>query len=214
MRLDSEFNIIKEENTMKFKIADKEYDVPQEVADHISMLMNTNATLTVGKADAESKLAGATTQLAAVKADAEKLPVVAKELEAAKGRADAAEAKVKVLEDPKKFNDQVKARIALVDTARPMLDEETVQKLDSMSDIDIMRAAIAKTDAEIKLDGQSDEYVRAAFEVMSRGAVRKTDDGGLGKQILDARKDAAGCEPPGNGGKTQLKDQWKKKLTE
>jgi hypothetical protein len=221
LRLDSKFNLIEEGNTMKFKIGDKEHETSQEVADHIAALMQTNATLTTGKADAEAKLSAATTQITALKADAEKVPALTKQLETATGRADAAEAKVKTLEDPAKFNDQVKARIALIESAKPLLDEVAIAKLDSMTDIDVMKLAIVAKDAEIKLDGKSEDYVRAAFEFMTRDAKKKIDagDGGLGAGINGARKaDAMGeCDPktgmPMNGGKVPLKDKWKQPLT-
>lgn len=218
LRLDSDLNLIKEENTMKFKIGDKEYDIQQEVADHISGLMSANATLTTGKADAESKLAGVTTQLAAVKADAEKVPGLTAEVSKQTGRADAAEAKVKELSDPAKFNDQVKARIGLIDSAKPLLNEEVVAKLDGMTDIDIMKAAIMKSDAEAKLDGKPDAYVQGRFEALV-GKPVSNGDGGLGSGIVGGRQDAAGvagkkdgdgCE--GQTGKVPLKDKWKQPI--
>jgi len=214
LRLDSELNIVKEDNTMKFKISDKEFEIPQEVADHISGLMSANAALTTGKADAEAKLS-------ASKADAEKLPAVSKELETAKGRADAAENKIKELENPAKFNERVKVRVDLIGIAKPMTGEEDAAKFDSMDDLAIMKAVILADSKDFKFDGKSDEYVKAYFDVLvSRRENRESEDGGFGKEVVGARKDAAGCagEEMGgknmNGGKVALKDKWKQPLSE
>lgn len=217
LRLDSEFNLTEEENTMKFKIGDKEYDIPQEVADHIGVQQQTIATLTTGKADAEAKLTAANTLLTTTKADAEKVPGLTAEVEKQKGRADAAEAEVAKLKDPAKFNDAVNARISLIESAKPMLDEETVKKLDSMADMDIMKAAIMAQDKEAKLDGKPEAYIQGRFEALSK--TTKTDDGGLGAGIVGARKDAAGTTDKkdgdgcgGQGGKMPLKDRWKQPI--
>lgn len=200
MRLDSEFNITEEENIMKFKIGDKEFDVSQEVADYIGSQSQTIANLTTGKADSDAKLA-------LLKADAEKVPALIAEAEKQKGRADAAEVELAKLKDPKKFNDAVNERIQLIVSAKPMLDAEIVKKLDSMSDVEIMSAAILSQDKEAKLDGKPEAYILGRFEALSK--TEKKDDGGLGAGIVGARKDASNTGEEDKDNKQILKDKWK-----
>lgn len=221
MRLDSELNQIKEENTMKFKIGDKEFDTAQEVADHISGLMQQIASLTTGKADSDAKLAQANTSMAAMKADADKVPGLVAEVAKQTGRADAAEAKVKELQDPAKFNDAVKSRMGLIERAKPVLDKETVEKIDSMSDIEIKKAVILSRNKDMKFEGKDDAFVSAYFEgLMGSPVSNNDDDGGIGKGIQGAREDAAGtggkkkdadgCN--GEGGNKPLNKRWQDRL--
>ncbi len=87
---------------------------------------------------------------------------------------DSAQSQVKKLtadlaaaSDPKRFNDAVTARLALVQTAA-----QHEIKCDGLDDMAIRRAVISKVDASLKLDGKSDEYVRAAYDIaISRNPV-------------------------------------------
>lgn len=91
--------------------------------------------------------------------------------DAAEARADAAEARVAELEKldhTDSINTAVKKRVALVGVAGRVLDEDAVAKMDSMSDIEVMKAVIAKKhpEAQAKLDTASDAYVEARFDAV------------------------------------------------
>jgi hypothetical protein len=86
------------------------------------------------------------------------------------GRADALDAKAKGLEkdradaaDPKRLADAVRARIGLENQARRILGEDA--KLDAMSEIDVMKAVLAKSRPKLKLDGKDAGYIEAAYGV-------------------------------------------------
>lgn len=83
-------------------------------------------------------------------------------------RCDNADSQVKKLTndlatatDPKRFAEAVASRLALVQTATA---HEI--KCDGLDDMAIRRAVIGKANADLKLDGKSDEYVRAAFDLV------------------------------------------------
>jgi hypothetical protein len=98
-----------------------------------------------------------------------------KETEALKGRCDAADAELKAskeaLEKAKaeKLDTAAalklaRARIEMEGFAKDVLGKD--QKFDSMTDQQLMRAVISKKNPEAKLDGKSDEYVAARFDVL------------------------------------------------
>lgn len=97
------------------------------------------------------------------------------ELDKLQGRADAADARIKELEgqlveakDPAKLDAAVTARSVLVTSARKILGSEV--KLDGKSEREVMVEALAKSDAELKTEDKSDDYVRAAFDFATRSA--------------------------------------------
>lgn len=84
-------------------------------------------------------------------------------------RADAADSQVKDLTaklteatNPKRFAEAVSSRLALVQIA-----EKNAIKADGLDDMAIRRAVITKIDPSLKLDGRSDDYVIAAFDLVS-----------------------------------------------
>jgi hypothetical protein len=105
-----------------------------------------------------------------------------KATEELQGKHDALEAKVKELEerdDGAAIRDGVKARLALVTAATPHLSKETVEKLDSMTDLDIQKAVILAANPEAKLDEATEDYVRGAFEIACQKPAEKKDGQGI-----------------------------------
>lgn len=95
------------------------------------------------------------------------------DLDKACARADSAEAKVKELEaalvvanDPARIAEAVKTRVALETKARSAVAD---LNMDGLSDAEVKRAVVAKLNDGVKLDGKSDEYVSAAFELLTEG---------------------------------------------
>ncbi len=83
----------------------------------------------------------------------------------------------------------VKARASLVTAATPHLDEDTVAKLDELSDKDIKIAVIKKKSPDVNLDEKSDAYIDARFdavvELLKDAKIDSNDDtdkGGMANQ--------------------------------
>ncbi len=90
-----------------------------------------------------------------------KLGAAQAELAIQTARADAAEAAL--AEAPARIKAAVQARAALENQARAILGDEV--KLDAMNDGEIKSAVIAAKLPSMKLDGQSADYVAAAFDI-------------------------------------------------
>lgn len=103
----------------------------------------------------------------AMDAEKSKLEEAKKDAEKALAKADALEAEIKKMKvvktdaEPTALREAVKARIALERVA----SAAGVEKFDDLSDIDLKKAVI-KTDApDAALDGKSDDYINARFDV-------------------------------------------------
>jgi hypothetical protein len=106
----------------------------------------------LGKADSE---------ITALKASAESL----------QGKLDAhasdlAETKKKLAEaeDPKRLDSLARARAELLTQARAILGKDAASKLDGKTDREILEAVVTSKMPNVKLDGRSDDYVRACFD--------------------------------------------------
>ena len=102
-----------------------------------------------------------------------------KKADAAEARADMAESKVKETQskldaanDPKSFAARVKARVDLERRTLAITGNDET-KLDSLSDRELRELAIAKAQPDLKLDGKSDEYVAAAFDMLPTPSKRE-----------------------------------------
>jgi len=71
----------------------------------------------------------------------------------------------------------VKARLDLVALATPHLDEETVKKIDQMSDNEIKLAVIKAHFPEFKEDGRDDVYIQARFDGAVEMKKEENNDG-------------------------------------
>jgi len=110
------------------------------------------------------------------KMNEQELAALKLELDKATARADSAEAKLKSLEvelnkanDPARIADAVKTRVALETKAKGAIKDLNT---DGLSDVEVKRAVVAKLNEGVKLDGKSDEYVSAAFELLTEGALQ------------------------------------------
>ena len=130
-------------STMLIRFDDVSYDVPDAVAPHIEKALSARDT---------------------------RIKELQAKVDAAEARADMAESKAKETQtkldaanDPKAFASRVKARVNLERRALAIVGSDET-KLDGLSDREIRELAIQKARPDINLDGQSDEYVRAAFD--------------------------------------------------
>lgn len=166
--VEEELNLDKEDNEMSDTKMTKirldgglEYDAAPEVGVYVENLRKENEKLRADAADAESKAKKAYDELQAKydasHADNEKLKEDAKKAE------ETAKAN---------FDSAVKARVELLGVA----EKHKIEKADSMSDKDIKLAVIkAVRGDKVNLDGKSDDYIEAAFD-MAKDEVKARED--------------------------------------
>lgn len=103
--------------------------------------------------------------------------------------ADLAKAKAEIAELPKKISAQAAIRADLETKARKVLDAET--KLDGLTEAEIRSLVVTKARPEMKLDGKSEAYVEALFDV----AVAE----GGSSDLAETRRDAVDVRPAASG---------------
>lgn len=91
----------------------------------------------------------------AAEAEAKADTLQARLAEAEKARADAA--------DPTRIREAVRARVALERQASVVLGSST--KLDEMDDLSVKKAVIMKATPSINLEGKTDAYIEAAYDL-------------------------------------------------
>lgn len=100
---------------------------------------------------------------AAAKAYARERDALSGRLDALTAELEASKAKLAEATDAKRLDAAVAARVALVDDARKVLGAD--YRADGKTDREVMVDAIVASDKAVKLDGKSDDYVLARFEV-------------------------------------------------
>jgi hypothetical protein len=171
----------------KIKVDGKEFDVSQEVYDALFaskridaegvVLKTTEQTATGGRCDTmeNGKKCDAMLQCpthGSSKSDCDRI------IAEARARADVAEQNLekekkarKDAEDPKRIVELAKKRSVLERSAAAILGAN--EKLDELSDLEIKKKVLGKAQPEIKLDGQSDAYIDAAFDVVVKTSEKK-----------------------------------------
>lgn len=221
--LDSDDNIVvtvgdkrkQEEAMAKVKIGDKEHEVPAEVAEHIKELKSKgeNDAVEIKKLnDAMQKFSGQKESEEGEEGEEEgesKDSIRRKDAEAMKGKCDALQKKLDEATDPKKLAGAVKERMAVINAAINHLDAAVIDKMDEMSNLEIMSAVVKADDPECKLDSATEGYIKGRFEIITRS---KGGDGGFGEKFMKGRMDAAGTmENQGSrqGHMSRLRNWWK-----
>lgn len=171
-----------ENSTMKLKIGEKEFDVADELGNAVKDAM---ANLSKEKTDSNGKNSELETENEVLKTQKSNLVAKIDGLES-----DLEKAKKPVM-DEKEITKRVSESIAVRENGKKILDSETLEKLDSMSDSEIKKAVI-KADSpkvdETKLEDSN--YVNVRYDHICENFVdskKKTD--GLGKDILKKRED-------------------------
>lgn len=159
----------KEKKMPIFKLDGIDYEASQEVINHIGKL--------------ESKIDSGDVALATAKADTEK---VIAERDTIKEKLDKAETELK----PEAIKARIDSRVALERKASKVLGDEDLSKMDEK---EVMVAVLKKTNDSIDLDGRSDEYIKARFDI----AIEDHEDNGdldgtreQMRQINNPRKDS------------------------
>lgn len=155
-----------EEATMakrKVKIDQDEFMVEPEAADSIERLLEDMKNLEDEKVRVEDEL----------KMIKDRLEKALAERDAAKEEAEAllkenGEMKDKEEEkmDSSEIDRRVRERLKLLRLAETVLDSEAIEKIDSLSDMDIKKKIIYAKSSNAKLDGKSDVYINARFDAV------------------------------------------------
>ncbi len=137
------------------------------------------------------------TDAAKYKADAEQLPKVTAERDVLQAKVDSQAQELKTKMDSAEVTQAAQARLDAFANAKPYLPKET--KFDAkVAPIEWMKQALTAANPKLKLDGKSDEYVTAGFEMLATLGTsetqrqKRTDDV---KATLDAA--AAGGDRSG-----------------
>jgi len=192
LRLDSEHNQVQEEEAEmpKISIDGKTFDCSQELAEAFG---GFEKKIAKDQADADAAVKEAMKQAKVARDNADQKD---SEIEKLKGNNDALNSEIKEAKDPEKFNARVRERMHLVSTATAMIDakdEKELQRIDGLSDMEIMKEVIKKQNDSISFDGKSDDYIRGQFEIVSqRYNDTNTDGKEIGEKIVNGRQDAAG----------------------
>lgn len=215
LRLDSEHNLVTEEDTemVKIKINGKEFDCSPELA---AAFESYETKIAKDKADADAAVKEAMKQASETR---DAMAAKDSEIESMKGKQDAMDAELKDAKDPEKFNTRVRERMHLVSTATAILgakDEKELAHIDGLSDMEIMKEVIKKQNETVSFDGKSDDYIRGQFEVISERYNDGNADGqNFGKKIVKGREDRGnedicGAEKKRMEALQRDKEAWKK----
>ncbi len=162
LKLDSAEQL--EERMALIKIADKEFECPQEVADAFNAQAQALAAVT-NKSTAD-----------------------AADRDAQKARADAAEAQVaQVKKDQPNVRDLVKARVALERDAAEFI---AADKLDAMDDVAIKTEVVKAILPSMKLEGYTAAQVDVAFAAALQARPSKSAEGLAAVKAAGQRADA------------------------
>lgn len=194
LRLDSEHNLVKEEEAEmpKIKIDGKDFECSQELADAFDAQVKK---VSKDRADSDAAVKEAMKQSKEARDTTEAKD---SEIETLKGKLAAMDAELKDAKDPEKESARVRERMNLVSTATAVLDakdEKEIKRIDSLSDIDLMKEVIKKKDENVDFDGMSEDFIKGQFSIIATHYNSNNADGKeLGKKIVDGRKDRAGDE--------------------
>jgi hypothetical protein len=158
----------KERKVKVFNFDGKEYQVEDGVH---SLLTAMQSTIAEGKSLATSKQ---------------------KELDKTSAICDSLKSQIKTqndAEDTAKFHEAVKARVSLEAKASSILGESV--NLDSLSDREVREKVITKSFPEINLDGRSDDYIEAMYDIASKSEVEASKDATFSRKATqnDSRDD-------------------------
>ena len=128
---------------------------------------NKTARVTIDGIDVELPIEKAKLIADARKADREKADQLEAERDTARADLEAANAKLKDTKSEEEINARVDARRELLDKASTFVtDRDEFAALKSKSDDEIKRACVHAANPAVKLDGKSETYVEAMFDLL------------------------------------------------
>lgn len=168
-------------------------------------LKKENTDLTAKVSSSESKLAETEAKLESTEA---KLDAANEELKKRTDAADPNDAKVREF---------AKARMSLEKIASHILPKEQLEKLDSMSDVEVKKAIIQADSPTAILDGKSEIYLETRFDSVAEKIRARSDfNSSFGKAVVknDSRDEAV---PDSDEKRKQMRkdseEEWKKPLS-
>ena len=187
-----------EENMFKVKIDGKEYDVTEDVKNAFDAQSKKDATI-LAELQAKADEAAATktkldateqelTELKAQKADSKEVDVLQAKFDALTEKSKELQAKADSFD--KEVNSKVSQRIKLYSAAKTVCDDETIKKLDSMSDSEIKKAVIA-TQTKTDMTDKSETYIDVRFDEALENLEKKSDHDffDIGSVLLKSKHD-------------------------
>lgn len=195
----------------KIMLGGQEFEVAPEL----------KAAMEAHLASMQAEMDGYKKQMDEMKPQAEEALKAKADLETVQGKCDALEAELKTRKDAEamdatKIKEAVKARLAVEKVALSALPQEQLEKLDSMEDIEVMKAVITHRSPSLKLDGKGEQYVCAAFDLIAE-QIQTSGDAlkRLGADLNRARAD--GTEDPVEAARKRQNEEtlnaWKKPLS-
>lgn len=183
--------LIDQEDTMKLKIGDKEFEVADEIGKAIKDEM---ATLAKAKGDADLAIEEMKKKMKDMEPMKEKCDELETEKSTLVAKVDSLEsdlAKVKGERmDADKIDTLVKERISVLDSAKKILSKEEIAKLDSMENMEIKKSVIKANSPNVdekKLDDAS--YVNARFDhIVESFDSNDSQTKEFGKKVADENK--------------------------
>ena len=114
-------------------------------------------------------------------------------------RADAAEAEVKSMKvkldaaplTDAQVQEKVTRRIGILEVARKLVKKDKAEKLDGMTDVDVMKETILAQSPDFKFDGKDAVYVQARFDAIAE-LIGKMTPGQLAADIISRNRAEAG----------------------
>lgn len=178
-----------EETSMKMKIGDKEFELPQEACDAInSEFKSRDDAFEAFKKKSGAKGDSAAEIATAVESATKSLKAENDKLQA---KFDTLEEKLAAKKDgiqPGEVSKLVKERARIEKVAVSVLGAEA--KLDDKSDLDIIKEVLVKHDSKIDVKVKSEDYLRARFDSLAdENEGREDRRTQLRGKIEDARKD-------------------------
>lgn len=219
--------IKKEEISMgKVRLDGKEHEVTAEVqtaveADQavhqktksdLESASTSNVSLKKENTDLGAKVSSTETKLAETEA----------KLEATEAKLDAANEELKKRNDSAepsdaKIRDYAKARMNLEKLASHVLSKEQLEKMDSMTDVEIKKAIIQADSPTAILDGKSEIYLETRFDSVAEKVRARSDfNTNFGRAVVknDSRDEAV---PDSDEKRKQMRrdsvEEWKKPLS-
>lgn len=193
LRLDAEGAELVDETNLnqgdkvKIKIADKEFEVAQDLADAFGAYEKTMQAKCAKGDELEPKVKEAEGKVTVLTTERDKLQGKVDALEAEKKATPKVETKV----DSAAIEAGVKERLKVVKVAEKVLDAETVAKLDSMKNEDIKKAVIKAECKDANFDGKTEAYVDARFDHIAESLEKSAAaNAAAGKTISKNRADS------------------------
>jgi hypothetical protein len=208
LRLDSAHNMIEEEGMelVTIKIDGKDVQVPKDSAPAIESALQVSAAIRKNDSAGQSSA-----EMAELRKRLDTTQAELDVLKAEKTKNDSAEAKAK---EQQRIDALVKERADLLSKAKTHLKADELPKLDSLDNLGVMRAVAEALDPENKLDGKSEDYIRAHFDAVLkyRGAGEaKRADGktgpSVGELIVHGPKGGQRTDAAGEGANVVLSSQ-------